>query len=318
MTNFPWPSAYPAVALLTTALIVLYINKNHPPEKVRYGLLKLKNLPPPKLTKQHQILNPNQESKKNFGVGTSGKVECENGNNAHCYKYLVEISKNSPEEAGNYARDLCENGNAEVCGWIGSWYYFKKKKYEEALYFWDKACEEKDQQACFNAGALEWAGDEKNYHKMTNYFKTSCELGNSSGCNYAAGLLIEQFQNYELAQEMYDKSCDLSDNSICNHLAFNAHMQKNVIEARSYYEKSCKRDYPQGCTGIGVIEFNEGNINKAKNIFSETCNQKDYSACQFLGIIYEQENNIERAVQLYKLACSHDIKDACTLINNRI
>jgi hypothetical protein len=73
-----------------------------------------------------------------------------------------------------------------------------------------KCCSNNDAQACYN---FAWRGLEriKDKHGAALYYAKSCELGDVSGCRFAAKLASDE----KTRDEFYNKGCDLKDIDSC-------------------------------------------------------------------------------------------------------
>ena len=54
------------------------------------------------------------------------------------------------------------------------------KQFKQARKMFDKACEAKEDQSCFNLGTLNYK--EGRQKKAIKYYKKACEMGNQGGC----------------------------------------------------------------------------------------------------------------------------------------
>lgn len=111
---------------------------------------------------------------------------CNQGNSTACFergkKYLSLDKDNN--RAIEVFRIGCEKDHMLACLWGGNLIQNKGKQYspewKEAAQMFKKACDAKEDAACFNLGALYYK--EGRASKAKTLFQVACDMGNKPGC----------------------------------------------------------------------------------------------------------------------------------------
>ena len=126
--------------------------------------------------------------------------------------------------------------------------FYENKKYDKALYMYDKACEKGNLKGCMFLADVYKKGTAANVdnNKSLNYYKKSflladiyCQQNSKDACKtlsflYENGLGVEKDLNR--ADSASEKSCNLGDAASCYYLArINA---DNITEFLSYTDKA--------------------------------------------------------------------------------
>ncbi len=205
--------------------------------------------------------------------------------------------------------------------------FYENKKYDKALYMYDKACEKGNLKGCMFLADVYKKGTAAavDNNKSLNYYKKSflladiyCQQNSKDSCKtlsflYENGLGVEKDLNK--ADSASEKSCALGDAASCYYLArINA---DNITEFLSYTDKACQNNLAYACLVIGntyLTSFNENMaeikkdtekgilyINKACEINNEIC--ANLADIYISGDDIEQDYNT--AVTYYNTALKH-------------
>ena len=147
----------------------------------------------------------------------------------------------------------CEEGYFKACGAVGLFYGdpaalggdISDINYDKKLYFYKKACDEREYVACSNIGAMYFKGEgvEKDYKKAMELFTKACDNGVAAACNglgymYASSLGVRVDRTK--AMRYYKMACDGGDWVGCGNLAESLEENGYNVEAARYYKKACK------------------------------------------------------------------------------
>ncbi|WP_282010556.1 tetratricopeptide repeat protein [Nitrospina watsonii] len=112
---------------------------------------------------------------------------CESGNSAACFergKKYVTLD-NDIKSAIPLFRKSCEENYMTACIWGGIYIQNRGKQYssewKEAAAMFEKACNAKEDAACFNLGALKYR--EGRQSASLKWFKVACDMGNQPACD---------------------------------------------------------------------------------------------------------------------------------------
>ncbi|CCQ89444.1 exported hypothetical protein [Nitrospina gracilis 3/211] len=111
---------------------------------------------------------------------------CEEGNSAACFergkKYIT--LDNDIKKAIPLFRKSCEQDYMTACIWGGIYIQNRGQQYspewKEAAKMFEKACEAKEDAACFNLGALKYR--EGRQSAALKWFRIACDMGNQPAC----------------------------------------------------------------------------------------------------------------------------------------
>jgi TPR repeat protein len=123
---------------------------------------------------------------------------CKSGYNKGCEKSRKYVStrplktynntdtgkKEKQQSSSNSSNTIkCNQGNGKICNKIGVKLQ-KKRKYDQALYFFKRGCEFNNNTACFNLGSLyeNGRGVEKNNILANKYYQRACNTGFTFAC----------------------------------------------------------------------------------------------------------------------------------------
>ena len=202
---------------------------------------------------------PNNFNKETWEVNI---YQCLNKNAESC-KIIIGIGLKTLEE--------CKAKNE--CGLIGEilWYVDSK---EEALPYFEKACQAKDMRGCYFIGLHKT--DKQEFMQALPYFEKACNKKHSSSCFMLANFYEEGKgvrQDYEKAATLYRKSCKLKHPDACFILGSLHKEGKALIHdlslAKEFYGKACDIGMQKGCDSYK--ELNQAGVPslyKNKNVFN--------------------------------------------------
>ena len=236
-----------------------------------------------------------------------------------------------PCEANDECIARCDAGDAVSCTAIGQRYDTGKgveKDAEKARAAFEKACEKKDPQGCYEL-ALGWGDDQSRIANYTiacdanipkactnlgfRYGKgrgvsadlgrarelaeKACKLGDSMGCSNL-GLYLRDGKggpkDLDRAVTLSRKACDDGEGPACDRLAEMYDTGNGVTRdqalARTIYTRAC--DLKVGCNNLGVMYLRgEGgaiDVVKAKALFEQACELNDATGCLNLARIWRR------------------------------
>lgn len=215
----------------------------------------------------------------------------------------------SRERLGSAAKG-CLNGSAGECGLIC-----------------DCATGDRAQApACFEAGSR--------HHKASNktaalpYFQRSCEMKIQEGC-FNAGLMLTKGEgtakNYPQAKRMYELGCAGGMLAACNNLGVlystgKEGVPENDKEARALFTKGCGGNEPLSCGNLANMLFKgEGgprDDKQAVQLFEKACKADNARACGMLGLAHVDglggyPRDPAKGLAMLNASCAKDIAESC-------
>lgn len=181
---------------------------------------------------------------------------------------------------------LCEDkASAKSCFLLGYMYENAQglsKNDDLAMSYYDKACNAKLSNACFNlALLLDSKADTKN--SSLNFYK-ACSLQHSNACKTLA-TFYERKKDGELALEFHKRACDLDDASSCLSMgllyANGDLVRQDKAQAQRAYTKACDLKDAQACLVLADFYLNEKkDRSAAKRNFGISCDLGLADACK--------------------------------------
>lgn len=183
---------------------------------------------------------------------------CKEGNTTSC-QYLID-------NANLRTLEQCTKANGCPANEIGI-IYFNAGDIDTAIEFYKKAISFGDERALGNLGVLYYK--QKDYINAKKYFELACKSKNNSikaeRC-FALGIIYENGsgvrQDFKKAIEYYKKSCEAGDSKGCNNLGALYYkgqgVRQNQSTAKEYFGKACDLGEQTGCDNYK--ELNERGI----------------------------------------------------------
>lgn len=207
-------------------------------------------------------------------------------------------------------------------------HYYNEEYYSKALEHFEKACNGKYGEGCYEFGNMYNRGRyvteneskaEEYYRKAVRHYETDCDEGNADECSklgdmYYKGKGIDE--NEPKAMELYKKGCEGSSAYGCYQLGDmyydgNDSTPANKEYAKRYYQKSCQLSYNEGCESVGSMEEGQRKFKLAKR----SCNSGNAEECYELARMYSAGNaiteNYPEAVKYYKQSCDGGYTEGC-------
>ncbi len=187
----------------------------------------------------------------------------------------------------------------EICCWLGDNYY-KMKKFDKALSFYDKAL-----QVELNKAHIDITVVIKIYYKVGSVYKDK-------------GMYANALENYKVMESYFDKSYDIDQNELVEYKKSVGEIYQDLGEyfkALTYYEEALKIqkqkidnkkiDIAQTLNDIGTVYHDLADYQKALNYYSEAFkiwkengNASDrIVSYNNIGEIYHELGNYESALQ---------------------
>lgn len=177
---------------------------------------------------------------------------------------------------------------------------YKKKDYVKAKVMAEKACGDKNAEACYILANIYFLGLSSgiDHVKAVRLYINSCDEGNGRAC-YILGKLYNQGK----------------------------YVHKDDFQSEAYYRKSnkmlyneCEKKNPESCLYAGALYlYSLGvphNAEKAIHFFGKACDLKYGAGCWTLGWLYEKERfNIPKndmiSSEYYEKACRFGYSEGC-------
>ncbi|WP_027327630.1 hypothetical protein [Helicobacter pametensis] len=161
----------------------------------------------------------------------------------------------------------CEEGHDQmVCFEVGMLYYQGRtvygQKLQNALYFFDRSCDEKRGLGCYEAGII--SANAQSYQHAFIFLEKSCQSKDLRGCKNLGILYYNGWgtpRNLYRATELFSFGCKSGDKLACQKLYLsigNAYQESfNYAGAKKNYQKACELGESQACQNIKTIELLE-------------------------------------------------------------
>ncbi len=150
--------------------------------------------------------------------------------NEEMYKTANELSRIGEfEKAVELYINACNNGVAYACKEVAGLLDIGmgvEASHAQAITYYDKACQLKDGESCFNMANIYFLGSHDpeiapDEHKSFEYHYKSCSFNFGMGCNsvgvaYENGFGVEKNKN--MALSYYEKGCKLNTKTACENI----------------------------------------------------------------------------------------------------
>ncbi|TNE88946.1 MAG: sel1 repeat family protein [Deltaproteobacteria bacterium] len=237
------------------------------------------------------------------------------------------------EDAQAYFQPLCDNGDTIACmavGWTLSQSPLGTPSEQGdfpdrgATYF-KRACEKKNQRACYELGRLAWdgIGTLRDKQRAAALFEGACEGNVVVACKRSADLLLAgEFVkgDPEKASTYFQKACDFGDLSACDSLGelyrAGKGVERSPEKAVELFDRACKRGEASGCRNMALYHVAKGDLKNTVHYYGRGCKAGDGTACADAGKLYEsgatgEANAGPRALEMYQLGCSAKEPGSC-------
>lgn len=193
----------------------------------------------------------------------------------------------------------CDLGDIKACGELGFKYQTDpaSKNMQEAIKYYDIACNGGYSQSCFN---------------LANIY----EIGNEVEKDLTKSLIF------------YDRACEKAEDNITQNLAcikiasaneLGISIKKDDKLAFKNYAKSCSAGNPDACERLGNYYLTgatgEKSPQSAAVLFESACVGGNVQACNNLGIMLQTGNGVQKnelkALTAYNTACANNLMQAC-------
>ena len=150
--------------------------------------------------------------------------------------------------------EKCEKSSCANAGRV----YEAVKNYQQAMRYYQKACEANEAWSCASVGFLY---EETQVEKANLYFKKSCDLGYEAGCGmmglaYASGNGVKQ--DYSKARAYWERACGLDYANGCYDLGALHHngqgVKRDYSVAKKYFGKACDLGHQRGCDNYKMLD----------------------------------------------------------------
>jgi len=187
------------------------------------------------------------------------------------------------------AKPLCDGGNMEACGVMGTarWELGAKK---DAMTLWQKACDGGEGWACGELASIHWEGDgvRADRARALALAKLGCERRDPAACRSAGGWTYSVGEANGVT--WFVRACDMSDLEGC---ASAAHSYrdgdfgpKDAIEAVRFGRRACDLGSMRECALVGAAECDGRGTARdtaaCKRHLQQACTGGDELACEDL------------------------------------
>lgn len=139
---------------------------------------------------------------------------------------LDELDECMKKQNQSACQKLIDEGvvSVEKCGDVcvhAGLIYSVVENYHQALLYFEKACDLKDEHGCTFLGYMyrDGKGARQDFFKARQYFEKGCELSEGEACN-SLGILYVKGQGVKQdrvrAKKYYGKACDLGNQKACD------------------------------------------------------------------------------------------------------
>ena len=265
------------------------------------------------------------------------------------------ISSNTDNNTDKSLVNSCNSGKS--CFSIGWKYEYGvqgyTKDYSKAIYFYQRACNFGNEQACnknlnnnssdsnisyeeqCSQGKGKYCsllgryyekgenGYSKDYSKAIYFYQRACNLSNGEGCNSLANMYYNgrgTARDYQKASFYYNNACGLGYEEACN-----KNLNNNSSDSNISYEDQCSQGKVYYCFALGQYYANgqkgyTKNNTKSKYFFEKACDLNYGVGCYNLGLVYLNglgvNKNKSSAKTYFDKACSLGRQEACDEISN--
>ena len=158
--------------------------------------------------------------------------------------------------------------------------------------------EQCDKSTCDNTGRIYEIAE--NYQQALKYFQKACELNDEIGCFNLASLYYKGQgvkQNFAETFKFNKKACDLNFMGACYNVGLSYEQGKGVRQdfasARKYYENACNANFAYACNNLGYLYGNgkgvKQNKSTAKKYYGKACDLGDQIGCDNYRMLNEQD-----------------------------
>lgn len=177
-----------------------------------------------------------------------------------------------------------------TCDKIGTAYELGKglkQNTDNAMKFYEKACENNVTQSCSKLGRLYLENNVSKQAEMV--LSKACEAKEGWSCAQLGKLYATGSKDNNKSLLFYDKACAFGSRISCNQLGMaylkGKEMQKDINKALDYLSKACDKAEANACRELGLIYENgkEGikkNKFKSLNFLSQACKFGDTASCK--------------------------------------
>ena len=232
---------------------------------------------------------------------------------------------------GKKYKELCEDGDMQVCTDLGYMYYMgqgEKKDYSKALDPMKMGCDANIAKACAVLSYMYMLGRgvEKDILKSVEYAKLGCHGGYINACTnlgafYYSGQGVKK--DIHKAIKYYKIACSDGEALACRNIgqayAVGNRIEQNHLKAIKFYALACDGGHMYSCYNNGNYYLQgihtEKDYNKAKELFSLGCKRNNQASCNMLGNMYAEgigiDKNPKKAEKFFKKACDYGSASGC-------
>lgn len=146
--------------------------------------------------------------------------------------------------------------------------------------------------------------------EATRYYQKACQLGNQSGCTYAAWRTLIPTQKFDEALQIFDGACAKGSHPGCCNKAAVLVLRGRLDEAQSVYQDECDKTVPLGCAGVAMILRLKGQAEQGRKFLEQACRQNPHNCFGFAVYLRHTGHNAEARKYLTML-CKGGTEYAC-------
>ncbi len=177
----------------------------------------------------------------------------------------------------------------EACNQIGV-HYYRKKKRQRALVFWERACEKFQMDSCYYLGR-HYDGHKQKKNAI-QYYSKACDGDSFVACNNL-GVIYGKDKKLDFAKKYFRDACENRYAGSCVNLAKIFQSKSNRVEAYYWYKKACDLEV------VGACEKNKKTISEGR----KACLKEKHQSCIALGNIFKRINDLPKAKDAYQRSC---------------
>jgi TPR repeat protein len=262
---------------------------------------------------------------------------CELGSSSDCYELSILLinteDKSAVVEGTELLQRLCNPQLSIGCNGLASLTATGtgiERNEAMARSLFERACDDGDSEACFNASHL-WLNAKEMPTSLSQAFRLSaksCLRLIVGGCAVASEIALYHWAYKNLQKMVHVSLCKLGNPRGCfnagRHYEVAKHNTSDLSRARFFYERACSQNSDSGCVNLGVLllkgQGGNQDLEKARTLFKDTCDRKDTIGCYNLAIMLKNgtggTKDAGKSMELFHNLCDTGHQNACKHIQD--
>ncbi|CAA6826091.1 MAG: Unknown protein, partial [uncultured Sulfurovum sp.] len=227
-------------------------------------------------------------------------------------------------------KKACSLKNVRACDALGYLYTKEhgalKADHNLSVKYFMKTCELADY-TCAKIGAAYELGKglKQNTDNAMKFYEKACDNNATQACSKLGRLYLEK-DTYKKAQTVLAKACEAKDHWSCSQLG-NLYekgvedIAKDNNKSLMFHDKACNFGSRTSCSELGMAYLvgkdTPKDINKAIEYLSKACDKAEAKACAMIASIYLKGDGVPankiKALSFSDRACRFGDKEACGL-----